>query len=78
MPVEGKGTLYKRKDGKYLLYIPKDLAEDSQFPFQSWGQGARGGYESIPVKVRFVAGVKKILVEEWTEPDEGATDEESD
>ena len=40
MPTEGKGTLYKRKDSKYLLYIPKDLAEDSQFPFKGFGKGA--------------------------------------
>ena len=29
-----KGRLFKRKDGKYLLYIPKSLAEDSMFPFK--------------------------------------------
>ena len=29
-----KGRLFKRKDGKYLIYIPKSLAEDSMFPFK--------------------------------------------
>jgi len=32
--LEGDGTLFKRKDGKYLLYIPIDIATDSQFPFK--------------------------------------------
>jgi hypothetical protein len=32
--LEGIGTLFKRKDGKYLIYIPKKVAEDSQFPFE--------------------------------------------
>jgi hypothetical protein len=30
---EKKGRLFRRKDGKYLLYLPKDLCEDSGFPF---------------------------------------------
>lgn len=34
MVLEGIGTLFKRKDGKYLIYIPKNIAEDSQFPFE--------------------------------------------
>jgi hypothetical protein len=34
MVLEGDGTLFKRKDGKYLLYIPKNIAIDSQFPFE--------------------------------------------
>lgn len=29
-----KGRLFRRKDGKYLLYIPLDLAQDSAFPFK--------------------------------------------
>jgi len=31
MVSEGKGRLFKRKDGKFLIYLPKDLAEDSMF-----------------------------------------------
>jgi hypothetical protein len=34
MVLEGIGNLFRRKDGKYLVYIPKDIAEDSQFPFK--------------------------------------------
>jgi len=35
MVSEGKGRLFRRKDGKYLIYLPKDLAEDSMFPFKT-------------------------------------------
>ena len=57
MVSEGKGRLFKRKDGKYLLYLPKDLAEDSMFPFK--------GSDAIPVKVSFALGDNKVLIEKW-------------
>jgi hypothetical protein len=57
---EGRGRLFRRKDGKYLIYLPKDLAEDSMFPFK--------GADSIFVKVSFKpGGDKKLLVEKWKE-----------
>ncbi len=57
---EGRGRLFRRKDGKFLIYLPKDLAEDSTFPFK--------GVESKYVKVSFRLKDNKLLVEEWTEP----------
>ena len=57
---EGKGRLFRRKDGKYLIYLPKDLAEDSMFPFQT--------ADSIKVKVVFKLGDDKLLIEKWKEP----------
>jgi hypothetical protein len=56
---EGKGRLFKRRDGKYLVYIPKDLAEDSMFPFK--------GSDSIFVRVSFKLGDPKLYVEKWPE-----------
>jgi hypothetical protein len=56
---EGKGRLFRRKDGKYLIYVPKDLAEDSMFPFKT--------DDSIRVKVSFKLGDEKILIEKWKE-----------
>ena len=55
----GKGRLFKRKDGKYLVYLPKDLAEDSVFPFK--------GSDSIFVKITFKLGDNRLLVENWKE-----------
>jgi hypothetical protein len=60
MVSEGRGRLFRRKDGKFLIYIPKDLAEDSMFPFK--------GASSVIVKVSFKLGDYRILIEKWEEP----------
>jgi len=57
---EGRGRIFRRKDGKYLVYLPLDLAEDSMFPFK--------GSDSILVKVSFKLGDNKLLIEKWQEP----------
>ena len=63
MVSEGKGRLFRRTDGKYLIYLPVYFAEDSMFPFK--------GSDSILVKVSFKPGGKKeLLIEKWTEPEE--------
>jgi hypothetical protein len=59
MVKEGRGRLFRRKDGKYLIYLPKDFAEDSMFPFK--------GSDSIFVKVSFKLGDDRLLVERWKE-----------
>jgi hypothetical protein len=61
MVSDGRGRLFKRKDGKYLVYLPKDLAEDSMFPFKD--------SDSVFVKVAFKLGENKLIVEEWKETD---------
>jgi len=53
---EGYGRLARRKDGKYFLYLPVDLVEDSAFPFPV--------ESSVKVRVRFTPGEKKLVVEE--------------
>ncbi|MBS7632108.1 hypothetical protein KEJ15_00580 [Candidatus Bathyarchaeota archaeon] len=64
---EGRGSLFRRKDGKYLIYLPLDLAEDSMFPFKNYEKTKRGA-ESIAVKVSFKIGDNKLVVEKWKEP----------
>lgn len=60
MVSDGRGRLFRRKDGKYLIYLPKDLAEDSMFPFK--------GSDSVFVRVSFRPnGDTKLLVEKWKE-----------
>jgi len=59
---EGRGRIFRRKDGKYLIYLPLDLAEDSMFPFRA--------SDSILVKVSFKLGDTKLLIEKWKEPEE--------
>jgi hypothetical protein len=69
MVSEGRGRLFRRKDGKYLLYLPVDLAEDSMFPFKNYTKTKRGA-DSIPVKVTFKHGENKLLVEKWNAEEE--------
>jgi len=58
---DGRGRLFRRKDGKYLIYLPKDLAEDSMFPFK--------GSDSIFVKISFKIGeTNRLHIEKWKEP----------
>jgi hypothetical protein len=59
---EGKGRLFRRKDGKYLIYVPLDLAEDSMFPIKTTS--------SIKVKTAFKIGDNKLTIENWSEPPE--------
>lgn len=62
MVSSGRGRLFRRKDGKYLIYLPKDLAEDSMFPFK--------GSDSIFVKVSFRIGDDKLLIQKWEAPEQ--------
>ena len=62
MVSEGRGRLFMRKDEKYLIYVPKDLAEDSMFPFK--------GSASIQVKISFKPGDNKLVIEKWEESTE--------
>jgi len=57
MVASGKGRLFRRKDGKYLVYLPKAFAEDSQFPFHT--------ETSIRVKVTFDVGSQTLLIEKY-------------
>lgn len=54
---ESLGRIAKRKDGKYFLYLPKELVEDTGFPFPVTS--------SVKVRVRFKTGDKRIVIEEY-------------
>jgi hypothetical protein len=54
---KAKGRLFKRKDDKYLIYVPVDLAEDSMFPFQT--------NSAVPVKISFSIGENTLKIEKW-------------
>jgi len=42
---EAKGTVFRRKDVRHLLYLPVRVEDDSMFPLKYGG--------SIPVRVHF-------------------------
>lgn len=62
MANEGKGRLFRRKDGKYLIYLPKDVAEDSMFPLKT--------QTSLRVKVSFKIGGETLHIEKWSQSQE--------
>jgi len=62
---EENGTLFRRKDGKYFLYIPVYLAEDSMFPIK-----ATPANPKVRVKISFKVGDRKLTVEKWREKNE--------
>lgn len=71
MVSEGRGRLFRRTDGKYLIYLPVYLAEDSMFPFKEFEKGRRGAHGSIEVKVSFQpGGDPKLIIEKWNKPEE--------
>lgn len=54
---QGKGTIFRRKDDRYMLYLPVKVADDSMFPLKCEG--------SIPVKIHFRPKDGKLIVEKW-------------
>ena len=56
---EGKGTIFRRKDDRYLLYLPVRVVDDSMFPLKC--------NSSMPVKVSFSLNDGKLIVEKWKE-----------
>jgi hypothetical protein len=59
MGTEGKGTIFRRKDDRYMLYLPVKLVDDSMFPLKC--------DSSMPVKVRFNPKENTLIVEKWCE-----------
>jgi len=49
-----KGFYFKRKEGKYLIILPKELVEDTMFPFKL--------HSSNCVEVRLMLRNGKLLV----------------
>jgi len=56
LAAEGFGRISKKIDGRYFLSLPKDLVEDTGFPFPV--------ASSVRVKVRFKPGDKKLIIEQ--------------
>lgn len=62
MVLKARGRLYRRKDGKYLIYIPKNLAQDSQFPFSYLQPG-----EDVKIDINANTVQKLIIINESEE-----------
>jgi hypothetical protein len=59
---EGKARLFKNSQGRYLIYLPVDLAQDSMFPFKV--------DDSMHVNVSFKQGDNKLTIVEWKQQKE--------
>ena len=56
---EGRGTIFRIKGSKYMLYLPVGVVDDSMFPFKC--------DKSMCVRVSFEPGNDKIIIEKWEE-----------
>ena len=52
---EGVGSIFRRTDGRYFIYLPTALVEDTAFPFPT--------EKSVKVKIRFMPGNRKLIIE---------------
>ena len=52
-----RGSIFTRKDGRYFVYLPKSLVEDTAFPFPM--------KSSIKVNIRFDTKGKKLIIEKY-------------
>ena len=53
---QAKGSIFKRTDGKYFIYVPTRLAEDTSFPLKI-------GKPATKIQISFKPGDKKVTVE---------------
>jgi len=51
----GVGRIFMRSDKRYFIYLPKALAEDTAFPFQT--------SSSERVRIHFKPGEKRLVIE---------------
>ena len=50
---EGIGSIFRRKDGKFFVYLPQAVVEDTAFPFEI--------QSSTKVRVRFKEDGKIVI-----------------
>jgi hypothetical protein len=54
MVAKAKGSIFRRTDGKYFLYLPKHVVEDTSFPFKT--------ESSLPVTVAIDLEEQRLLI----------------
>ena len=53
---QAKGSIFRRTDGKYFIYVPTRLVEDTAFPLKI-------GKHATKIWIRFKPGDKKLTIE---------------
>jgi len=57
MVSQARGSIFRRTDGKYFIYVPTRLVEDTAFPLKI-------GKKATKIWIRFKPRVKKLILEE--------------
>ncbi|MGB6681643.1 MAG: hypothetical protein WBF08_10030 [Candidatus Bathyarchaeia archaeon] len=53
---QARGSIFKRTDGKYFIYLPTKLVEDTGFPLTI-------GETATKIRIHFKSGDKKLVIE---------------
>jgi hypothetical protein len=53
---QARGSIFRRTDGKYFIYLPTRLVEDTAFPLKI-------GKKATKIWIRFKLGDKKLTIE---------------
>ena len=56
MVSQARGSIFRRTDGKYFIYLPTRLVEDTAFPLKI-------GKKATKIWIRFKTGDKKLTIE---------------
>jgi hypothetical protein len=56
MVSQARGSIFRRTDGKYFLYLPTKLVEDSGFPLPIRDKATK-------ILIQFKRGEKKLIIE---------------
>ena len=56
MVSKARGSIFRRTDGKYFMYVPTRLVEDTAFPLEI-------GDTATKIMIKFKPGTKKIIIE---------------
>jgi len=62
---EGRGTIFRIKGSKYMLYLPVGVVDDSMFPLKC--------DKSMSVRVKFKPGSDQLIVEKCEETENQET-----
>ncbi len=56
MVSQARGSIFKRTDNKYFIYLPTKLVEDTAFPLKIRDKATK-------IMIKFKPGYKKLIIE---------------
>ena len=55
---QARGSIFRRTDGKYFIYVPARLVEDAAFPLKI-------GESATKINISFKPGDKKLTIDQF-------------